>query len=90
MGARWGPERTRREIGPRAPEVPDDGGHHEAISRPGQWPANLPPMPIDLQFALGFYLVFVISVTAHEAAHAWLAMRLLNTIYMQYDNPSIS
>ena len=30
----------------------------------------------DPQFAIGFYLVFLLSVTAHEAAHAWSAMRL--------------
>jgi len=33
-------------------------------------------MDLDPKVALGFYLVFVISVTVHEAAHAWSAHKL--------------
>lgn len=33
-------------------------------------------MDLDPKVALGFYLVFVISITVHEAAHAWAGLKL--------------
>ncbi len=34
------------------------------------------PMPPETTILIGFYVVFLLSVTCHEAAHAWAAKRL--------------
>lgn len=40
-------------------------------------------MPPDLQIKIGFYVVFLLATTAHEAAHAWAGLRLGdNTAYL--------
>ena len=40
-------------------------------------------MPPELTIKIGFYIVFVLSTTAHEAAHAWAGLRLGdNTAYL--------
>ncbi len=40
-------------------------------------------MPAELTIAVGFYVVFLLSVSLHEAGHAWAALRLGdNTAYL--------
>jgi len=38
--------------------------------------SNLSPVSLDFTKGIRWYLAFVFSTTAHEAAHAWTALKL--------------